>query len=388
MSGLWDDAIEVLMATEVLAEPGVRNEIQSRVTPRLDGARRAKYRALHAANFADAERQKRVEETLVDIDALPVLEVRKGVLIWIRDVIPGKCLEQWAERVRSISDHAQTASLVAPVLRHFPDETRPQWRDWVISRTCNHLDDSEAARAFGAACEFLPAEEGEAATATLFAQVLRMAAAARNFFEQSTPADVIAALGWSLTSKRQAQMLEALENCIDSAHPASCLTAVARRIDASNLERALALTRADNGVQSPGVLFALAGSLEGQSRVKVRREGLALVTESRERYVFNMGGLTATDISPLTDETVTMTRARSHPHDRPSWLPVLAHAPSFSMKQRFEIWEILVSVLARESRQFSLANTLEKAPLIDAIGGAEARHACAEAILTATAWWP
>jgi hypothetical protein len=28
------------------------------------------------------------------------------------------------------------------------------------------------------------------------------------------------------------------------------------------------------------------------------------------------------------------------------------------------------------------------AQLIDALGGAAARHACAEAVLTATTWWP
>jgi len=50
--------------------------------------------------------------------------------------------------------------------------------------------------------------------------------------------------------------------------------------------------------------------------------------------------------------------------------------------------EILATYLPRYPRRVALENIAETAHLVNAIGGADARHACAEAILTATAWWP
>jgi hypothetical protein len=64
------------------------------------------------------------------------------------------------------------------------------------------------------------------------------------------------------------------------------------------------------------------------------------------------------------------------------------HAAAFSPVQLFDVWEVVLTGATRDSRQHALADAGDIGQFVDALGGAAARHACAEAVLTATAWWP
>jgi hypothetical protein len=76
----------------------------------------------------------------------------------------------------------------------------------------------------------------------------------------------------------------------------------------------------------------------------LEREALLMAAESRDVEAVFLSAPNALDIAPLVDAIVAMARAQPRFTDRSSWLP--------------------------------------------RSGGAAARHACAEAVLTATAWWP
>ena len=379
-----EEVIEIMLAAEALAESGEWHRIHGQVDPRLDGVRRARYRLLRAAKFAPNEAVRRAEEALGDIDALTNTGARGNALFWIGSLVPPECLERWAELASNISDEP---GLVAGFLQRFSETSRSHWRDRVIGQTRSRTDDLALA-AFATACEFLPAVEGSMATEALFAQMLALLVSPRTSPERWRPSVIINALAWSLTPERQTRLLDALENCAEADELASCLNTMAGRLDPANLQRAFAIARARAGAFCPQLLFALAKQLEGDERMKVRREALALAAESRERDPVSLAGLTAGDISPVTHAIVAMARARSNILDRSHWLPVLEYSTLFSMQQRFELWEILVSSLPRDSRRFTLVHIAEIAQLVDALGGAEARHACAEAIVTATGWWP
>jgi hypothetical protein len=386
--GLRDETLEILLAAEALSKSRERDRIHDQVIPRLDGARRARYRLLSAAKFAPNEASKSAEEALADIDALPDTEARGEALARIRSLVPEERIEQFAEYASRIANDADAATLVSRSLPRLLDARRPFWRDWVIRRTRAATDDLDFIQSFAEACEFLPREQGLAETEPLFKRALALLESPR-FSRARSPSFVIAALAWSLTPERQARLLDLLEHFTDSNERSLCLMAMADQFDASNRARALALARRDNDRDCPNVLFARARTLDENERQNVRREALALAAEPQDHAPVYMAGLTAHDVAALTGAIVGMARARSSRFlDRGSWLPVLEHSTVFSIEQRFEMWEILLSSLVRSSRQVALADINDIAKLLDALGGAETRHACAEAILTATQWWP
>jgi hypothetical protein len=127
---------------------------------------------------------------------------------------------------------------------------------------------------------------------------------------------------------------------------------------------------------------------DNERRLTLQREALRMAAESRDVEAVFLSAPNTLEIAPLADAIVAKARARPRFTDRSLWLPALRHAVAFSPAQLFDDWEAVLSGATRDSRQFALADAGDIAQLIDAFGGAAARHACAEAVLTATTWWP
>jgi hypothetical protein len=383
------DILEILLAAQSLASPEERDRMHSQAVQQLDDGLRARYRLERAARFEPEAMPSQAAEALTDIAAVSDTQSRADTLVWTRRLVPDIMIEQWAQCARAMADNSEMVRLVAELLPRLPEATRPEWRDWVISVAQGRVDDPVLVEALATACALLPAGQGLTATQAIFEQLLASLMALRNpDREHFSPALALQAILWSLTLERQGHLIEALEHATDPSKVRDCLSIVAGRLDPSLVERALALARASGASERAQLLLALAARCENERRLPLQREALLMAAESREVESVFLAELSAFEVAPLADAIVAMARARPRVPDSSSWLPVLRHATSFSLDQLFDIWEAVLSGSTRDSRQFALAHASDIAWLIDTLGGAEARHACAEAVLAATTWWP
>jgi hypothetical protein len=186
----------------------------------------------------------------------------------------------------------------------------------------NASSDARATTRCGSsACELLPAEQGQTATQAIFEQLLvSLKATPTPEREIISPALALQSILWSLTLERQVCLVDALEQTTDRSKIPDCLRIIAERLDASLVDRALALARAYGDHERAQLLFTLAAHSD-ERRLTLQRKALLMAAESRDVEAVFPSAPNALDIAPLADAIVAMARARPRFTDRSSWLP-------------------------------------------------------------------